>query len=97
MGTRASRRSPSSRDLAQDALRYHPALRRERQQWVLVDAAPTILGEIPSKLGQYVRELLVQRGVDLKLNTRLESVVDGRVALSDGTGSTPGCWCGLRG
>jgi NADH dehydrogenase len=73
------------RDLAQDALRYHPALRAERQRWVLVDAAPTILGEIPSKLGQYVRDLLVQKCVDLKLNTRLESVVNGRVALSDGT------------
>jgi NADH dehydrogenase len=73
------------RDLAQDALRYHPALRDVRQYWVLVDAAPTILGDIPSRLGQYVRDLLVQRGVDLRLNTRLDKVVDGRVSLSDGT------------
>ena len=71
--------------LAQDALRYHPTLRQETQHWVLVDAAPTILGDIPSRLGQYVRELLAQRGVDLRLNTRLDSVVDGRVMLSDGT------------
>jgi NADH dehydrogenase len=73
------------RDLAHDALRYHPELQGEPQHWVLVDAAPTILGEIPSKLGQYVRDLLVQRGVDLRLSTRLEKVVNGRVTLSDGT------------
>jgi NADH dehydrogenase len=73
------------RDLAHDALRYHPNLREVPQRWVLVDAAPTILGDIPTRLGQYVRDLLVQHGVDLRLNTRLEGVVDGRVMLSDGT------------
>jgi NADH dehydrogenase len=73
------------RDLAQDALRYHPTLREEPQHWVLVDAAPAILGDIPSRLGQYVRDLLVQRGVDLRLNTRLDRIDDGRVKLSDGT------------
>ena len=73
------------RDLAQDALRYHPALADVPQRWVLVDAAPKILAEIPSRLGQYVYDLLLQRGVDIRLNTRLEKVVDGRVSLSDGT------------
>ncbi|MCL2394886.1 MAG: FAD-dependent oxidoreductase [Acidimicrobiaceae bacterium] len=72
-------------NLAQDALRYHPTLRDVRQRWILVDAAPTILGQIPSRLGQYVHDRLVQRGVELRLGTRLVSVVDGRVALSDGT------------
>jgi NADH dehydrogenase len=73
------------RHLAQDALRYHPTLRDVPQRWVLVDAAPTLLGEIPSRLGQYVRDLLVRQGVDLRFNTRLSSVVNGRVTLSDGT------------
>lgn len=72
------------RDLAQDALRYHPTLRDVPQRWVLVDAAPKILAEIPTKLGQYVYDLLVQRGVDIRLSTRLEKVVDGTVTLSDG-------------
>jgi NADH:ubiquinone reductase (H+-translocating) len=71
--------------LAEDALRYHPALRDVPQRWVLVDAAPEILAEIPSELGSYVRDRLHQRGIDLRLNTRLEKVVDGRVTLSDGT------------
>lgn len=69
--------------LAEDALRYHPTLRDVEQRWVLVDAAPKILAEIPSELGRYVNDLLVQRGVDIRLNTRLEKVVDGRVTLSD--------------
>jgi NADH dehydrogenase len=73
------------RHLAHDALRYYPGLRRVPQQWVLVDAAETILGEVPSRLGQYVRDLLVRQGVDLRLKTRLDKVVNGRVSLSDGT------------
>jgi NADH dehydrogenase len=71
--------------LAHDALRYHPGLRHVAQRWVLVDAAPTILGEIPTHLGQYVHDLLVQRGVDIRLNTRLVKIVNGRVTLSDAT------------
>jgi NADH:ubiquinone reductase (H+-translocating) len=71
--------------LAQDALRYHPTLRDVPQHWVLVDAAPKILADIPSRLGRYTSDVLSQRGVDLRLATRLEKVVDGRVSLSDGT------------
>jgi NADH:ubiquinone reductase (H+-translocating) len=73
------------RDLAHDALRYHPALLEMPQRWVLVDAAPKILAEIPTRLGQYVYDLLLQRGVDIRLNTTLEKVANGRVSFSDGT------------
>src|SRR6478672_3557326 len=38
-------------DLAHAALRYYPSLRGVPQRWVLVDAAPTILSEIPRRLG----------------------------------------------
>jgi NADH dehydrogenase len=73
------------RHLAQDALRYHPSLRHVPQRWVLVDAASAILTEIPSNLGRYVRDLLIRQGVELRLSTRLERVVNGQVTLSDGT------------
>jgi len=73
------------RDLAHDALAYHPNLREVPQRWVLVDVAPRILHDIPTGLGQYAYDLLVERGVDVRLGTRLEKVVDGRVTLSDGT------------
>ena len=72
------------RELAHDALRYYPTLRDVPQRWVLIDAAPQILSEVPSQLGRYASDLLRQRGVELRLGTRLQQVVDGRLTLSDG-------------
>ena len=43
-------------DLVDDALRYYPRLRDAPQRWVLVDAAPTILPEIPPRLGDYAAQ-----------------------------------------
>jgi NADH dehydrogenase len=71
-------------DLVRDALRYYPALRDEAQHWVLVDAAPKILPEIPSQLGDYAAHQLAGRGVDIRINTTLESVEPHAAVLSDG-------------
>ena len=40
-------------DLVRDALRHYPSLRDAPTRWVLVDAAPKILPEVPSRLGDY--------------------------------------------
>jgi NADH dehydrogenase len=72
-------------DLAQAALRYYPALRDVRQRWVLVDAAPTILADIPRRLGTYAARRLARRGIEIKVNRTLRSY-DGETAmLSDGS------------
>ena len=72
-------------DLARDALRYYPPhVRSAPQHWVLVDAAPKILPEIPPPLGEYAAEQLLRRGVDIRVGTTLESVGPHEVALSDG-------------
>jgi NADH dehydrogenase len=71
-------------DLVRDALRYYPALRGAAQRWVLVDAAPKILPEIPSKLGDYAARELERRGVDIRVETTLESVEARAAVLSDG-------------
>jgi NADH dehydrogenase len=71
-------------DLVRDALRYYPSLRGEPQHWVLVDAAPTILPEIPRKLGDYAAKELERRGVDIRAGTTLESVERHAAVLSDG-------------
>ena len=71
-------------DLVRDALRYYPALREAPQRWVLVDAAPKILPEIPTRLGDYAAEQLARRGVDIRVNTTLQSVEAQAAALSDG-------------
>jgi NADH dehydrogenase len=71
-------------DLVRDALRYYRTLRGESQHWVLVDAAPRILPEIPRKLGDYAARELERRGVDVRVNTRLDSVEPHAAVLSDG-------------
>jgi NADH:ubiquinone reductase (H+-translocating) len=71
-------------DLVTDALRWYPSLRGVRQRWVLVDAAPKILPEIPMRLGDYAARELAGRGVEIHVGTTLESF-DGREAvLSNG-------------
>ncbi len=72
-------------DLVRDAMRYYPpALKSAPQHWVLVDAAPTILPEIPTRLGEYAAAQLRKRDVDIRVNTTLESVEPHAVVLSDG-------------
>jgi NADH:ubiquinone reductase (H+-translocating) len=72
-------------DLVRDALRFYPALKGMRQRWVLVDAAPKILPEIPKRLGEYATRELWKRGVDIRVSTTLESAEPHSVTLSDGT------------
>ena len=71
-------------DLAADALRYYPRLREIPQRWVLVDAAPTILPEIPSRLGEYAARELTRRGVEIHVGTTLESLDAREAVLSNG-------------
>jgi NADH:ubiquinone reductase (H+-translocating) len=67
-----------------DAMRYYPGLPFAQQRWVLVDAAPKILPEIPTRLGDYAAQLLLRRGVDIRVDTRLEEVEAHAARLSDG-------------
>ena len=71
-------------DLVRDALRYYPRLREIEQRWVLVDAAPKILPEIPMKLGDYAARELAKRGVDIRVGTTLDSLDAEAATLSDG-------------
>jgi NADH dehydrogenase len=72
-------------DLVRDALRYYPRLRSVPQRWVLVDAAPKVLPEVPTRLGDYAARRLARRGVEIHVSTRLESADERGVVLSDGT------------
>jgi NADH dehydrogenase len=71
-------------DLVSDALRYYPHLRGVPQRWVLVDAAPKILPEIPTRLGEYAAKELARRGVEIHVGTTLESVDAHGAVLSTG-------------
>ncbi|HZG36868.1 MAG TPA: NAD(P)/FAD-dependent oxidoreductase [Gaiellaceae bacterium] len=72
------------RDLVGDALRWYPRLRHVPQRWLLVDAAPKILSEIPTRLGEYAARELAGRGIEIRVGTTLESATHGEVVLSDG-------------
>jgi NADH dehydrogenase len=71
-------------DLVRDALRYYPTLRHEPQHWLLIDAAPKILPEIPAPLGKYAARQLERRGVDIRVGTTLDLVEPHAAVLSDG-------------
>jgi NADH dehydrogenase len=72
-------------DLVDDARRYYPRLEGTPARWVLVDAAPKILPEIPRRLGDYAAQELAGRGVEIHVGTTLESVTEREVVLGDDT------------
>jgi NADH dehydrogenase len=72
-------------DMAHAALRSYRDLRGVRQRWVLVDAAPKILPEIPRRLGEYAARRLTRRGVEIHVGTTLESFDGSEAVLADGT------------
>jgi NADH dehydrogenase len=72
-------------DLVDDALRHYPRLRDVPLRWVLVDAAPKILPEIPPRLGEYASHELAARGIEIHVGTTLASVSEDEAVLGDGT------------
>ena len=71
-------------DLVQAALRLYPSLAGVRQRWVLVDAAPTILADVPRRLGSYAARQLAGRGIEIHVNERLASFDGETAALAGG-------------
>jgi NADH dehydrogenase len=71
-------------DMARDALRYYPEIQADEMHWVLVEATRRILPEVDPDMGAYTVQQLMKRHLDIRLDTRLESCVDGVVQLSDG-------------
>ena len=84
-------------DLVQDALRYYPRLRHVRQRWVLVDAAPHILHEIPTRLGEYAARQLEKRGIEIRCGTQLGRRRVAMWCCRTASASTPGPSSGRRG
>lgn len=71
-------------DMAQAALRSYPGLRDVPQRWVLVDAAPKILPEIPRRLGEYAARRLAGRGIEIHVATTLASYDGAEAVLANG-------------
>jgi NADH dehydrogenase len=71
-------------ELVRDALRYYPELKAVQQRWILVDAAPKILPEIPTRLGEYAAAQLLKRGIEIRAETTLERLEPHAATLSGG-------------
>jgi NADH dehydrogenase len=71
-------------DMSRDALRYYQALSAGDMRWVMVEASPRILPEVSQQMAGYTIDVLARRGIEVKLSTRVESLTDGRVVLSNG-------------
>lgn len=87
-------------DFAHDALVRYPRCRATGTRWVLVEAAPRIMGELSQRLATASADLLTHRGIDIRVQTQLSEVTDRTVTLSDGEviPCRTVCWtAGVRG
>ena len=72
-------------DFVRGALRSYPILNENMVRVVLVHPGPVILPELGEKLGAYAQHKLLDRKVEIRLNTKVTDVSDRAVELSDGT------------
>jgi NADH dehydrogenase len=71
-------------DMARDAAKYYPNVKREDMRFILVDAADKILPEVGPQLGKWGLEHLQERGIEVYLGTSMKSCVDKHVVLANG-------------
>jgi NADH dehydrogenase len=71
-------------DMSRDACKFYPGIKPADMRWVMVEATGRILPEVSESMGMYTVEQLEHRGIEMKLNTRVESMVGGVVKLSNG-------------
>ncbi|MPV38340.1 NAD(P)/FAD-dependent oxidoreductase [Georgenia subflava] len=71
-------------DMAVAATKEYDSIEPEDLRFVIVEGAGRILPELGEELGGYALEQLRERGVEINLNTFLNSCVDGHVELSNG-------------
>lgn len=72
-------------DFVREALHFYPHLTEDMLRVVLVHGGPRILPELSEKLGRYAQEKLAGRGVEIYLDTLVESFDGNEVMFSNGT------------
>ncbi|WP_067135354.1 NAD(P)/FAD-dependent oxidoreductase [Microtetraspora malaysiensis] len=71
-------------DMTEDAIKYYPSIEKKDLRWVLIEASDRILPEVGPEMGKWTAEQLRERGIELKLETFLQSCEGGLVKTSDG-------------
>jgi len=72
-------------DMSRYASRYYENIEETDLRWVLVEAAGRIMPEVSAPMGEYTVKQLLQAGIDVFLDTRVNSMEGGHVVLDDGT------------
>jgi NADH dehydrogenase len=72
-------------DLFLGTIKFYPRLRKGLAQVVLVHPGDCILPELSQSLGRYAEKKLAKRGVQIKLNSRVNAYDGLEVSLDDGT------------
>jgi len=72
-------------DFLREALEFYPHLTEDRIRVVLVHPGPVILPELGPELGAYAQKKLSERGVEIRVNTKVTGISGRTVQLSDGT------------
>ena len=72
-------------DMARYATRYYENVEPSDLRWVLVEAADRVMPEVSPPLGVYTVQRLLERRIEVYLQTRVASLVGGHVVLDDGT------------
>ena len=78
----------SINDFLKEALPYYPNLKPEMIRVVLVHPGEFVLPELGEELGRYASRKLAERGVEIRLNTKIKAVTTNGVELTDGTDIT---------
>jgi NADH dehydrogenase len=71
-------------DFAVDAMDSYPRARLHGMRWILIEATNRVLPEIAPELADYAVRELRGRGIDVRLETRIEEVDADSVRLSTG-------------
>src|SRR6202011_4628127 len=71
-------------DFVRDALLFYPNLSEDMLRVVLVHSGPVILLELGESLGRHAQRVLARRGVEIRFNTRVKSVNETKVFLTNG-------------
>jgi NADH dehydrogenase len=71
-------------DLLRDVRKFYPRLDRKDFRLVLVHSGPYLLPQIGEELGRYCGEHLAKRGIEVRLDTRVNAITAERAILSTG-------------
>jgi NADH dehydrogenase len=69
-------------DMAAYATRYYDDIEPSDMRWMLVEAMGRIMPEVSESLGRYTERELASVGIEVRLDTTIESMTGGHVVLS---------------